>query len=452
MSVKPLNIAVVGTGIAGLSAAWLLSLRHRVEMFEREGRKGGHANTVDIGPADRRRGVDAGFIVYNETNYPNLVALFDHLDVATERSDMSFSVSLRGGRFEYSSDVPHGLLAQPTNALRPAFWSMLHDLRRFYRTAPGDLRDGRLAGLSLGTYLSQQGYGTAFVRDHLLPMGAAIWSAHAQEMRAFPAEAFVRFFESHGLLELRGRPAWRTVSGGSRNYIGKLTASFADRIRLANPVRRISRSGTRVTLEDAAGVTHLYDHVVIATHADQALAMLHDPSARERTLLGAMRYTRNPAIMHTDPALMPRRRGAWASWNYLTSDNPGTLPQLSYWMNRLQNLDSERDIFVTLNPHSRVPTDRVLARFEYDHPLYDTAALAAQKELWSLQGVRNTWFCGSYFGYGFHEDALQAGLAVAETLGGVTRPWRVAEPSGRLHLAPPKTALAPASALRAAAE
>tara|TARA_R110002110_G_scaffold85816_2_gene223525 strand:+ start:113495 stop:114871 length:1377 start_codon:yes stop_codon:yes gene_type:complete len=439
MPSQKLKIAVVGTGISGLSAAWLLSQRHNVDIFERGTHVGGHANTVDVMVAGRRAAVDTGFIVYNEVNYPNLVELFRFLDVPTDESEMSFSVSLRGGRLEYSSDAPSGLFGQPSNILRPRFWSMLQDVRRFYGAARIDLEAGRLAGRTLGDYLQAGGYREPFVQDHLLPMGAAIWSTRPEDMRAYPAEAFVRFFVSHELLDLGGRQAWRTVRGGSRAYVEKLTAEFTGQIRCRNPIRHIARTGHDVEIEDMSGARHRYDHVVVATHADDALRLLRDPSGQERDLLGRFPYTRNKAFLHTDKSQMPRRRSVWASWNYRTgtgaADNETgpNLPEVSYWMNRLQRLNCPENIFVTLNPASTPRTTDTLARFEYDHPLFNSDALAAQPELWSLQGERNTWFCGSYFGYGFHEDALQSGLAVGEALGGVSRPWRIDNKSSRIH-------------------
>ena len=435
MTQSALHIAVVGTGISGLSAAWLLSRNHTVTVFERAHWTGGHSNTVDVALDGQKTPVDTGFIVYNEDNYPNLVALFDHFGVDTQPGDMSFAVSLDNGRREYSSDFPNGLFGQRSNLFRPSFWSMLRDIRRFYRDAPRDLAAGALLGLTLGQYLEREHYSPDFVRDHLLPMGAAIWSAQAEDMAKYPAESFVRFFESHNLLELQARPHWRTVTGGSRAYVEKLTESFRDNIHRETAITGIRRDARVVTLEDEQGALRRFDHVVIATHANDALEMLSDPSPDERSLLGAIDYTHNKAYLHHDPDLMPKRKSVWASWNYLAdTSTDNNAPEVSYWLNRLQNLSTTEDVFLTLNPLKPPRAETCVATVDYEHPLFDTAALSAQPELWSLQGVRNTWFCGSYFGYGFHEDALQAGLAVGEALGGELRPWSLPDPSSRLSI------------------
>ncbi|HSI41276.1 MAG TPA: FAD-dependent oxidoreductase [Xanthobacteraceae bacterium] len=430
---EALDIAVIGSGISGMAAAWLLSQRHRVTVYEREVRPGGHSHTVSVDVGGTRTAVDTGFIVYNEATYPNLTALFEHLGVATQPSDMSFSVSLDGGALEYAGTDLRGLFAQRSNLFNPRFWSMLRDLLRFYREAPAHA--GKLGLASLGDYLAREGYGRAFRDDHLLPMAAAIWSAPAQALLDYPAEAFIRFCDNHGLLKLVGRPVWRTVSGGSRLYVDRLTALYADRIRLGRPALAIARTADGVRVRDAAGGNERFDHVVVATHADEALGLLDDADARERALLGAFRYTRNLAVLHTDASLMPKRRGVWASWNYLgrresASDSPALC--VSYWMNRLQGLTTPVPLFVTLNPVRPPDPKTVLNIDSYEHPIFGGPALTAQRRLWSLQGVRNTWFCGAYFGAGFHEDGLQSGLAVAEALGGVRRPWTVENESGRI--------------------
>lgn len=426
------NIAVIGSGISGLSVAWLLSQRHRVTVYEQDRRVGGHSNTVNVATSGEPAAIDTGFIVYNEATYPNLVALFDHLGVETQPTDMSFAVSLQNG-LEYSGNNLAGLFAQKRNLLRPRFWSMLNDLRRFYRDASRDA--GRIRDmLTMRDYLDAGGFGSAFREDHLLPMAAAIWSAPCNAILDYPAASFIRFHENHGLLRLRDRPVWRTVVGGSRAYVEKLTRSFADSIRIGAGVVSVERGPREVIVRDTTSHAESFDDVVIATHADQAMAMLREPTAQERELLGAFRYSKNVAVLHSDAALMPRRRAAWASWNYI--EPPGrrapSAPVVTYWMNFLQNLSGQRDYFVTLNPER--PLAHVHHREIYDHPLFDAAAIAAQRLLHSLQGCNHTWFCGSYFGAGFHEDGLQAGLAVAEALGGVRRPWTVAAESGRIHL------------------
>jgi len=426
-----------------MSAAWLLSQRHDVTVYEKDARLGGHSNTVMAKLAGETIPVDTGFIVFNDVTYPNLIALFEHLGVETIASDMSFGVSLNGGQMEYSSVGASEFLCGGRNLMNPRFWSMTLDLLRFYRTAPLELLGLRDEMISLGEYLRKRGYGDAFRNDHLLPQAAAIWSASLAEIHQYPACAFVRFFENHGLLKLAKRPKWRTVAGGSRAYVEKLTAAYADRVRLNAGATSVRRDGGGVWVRDANGSTERYDHVVIATHADSALAMLDDPSSEERRLLGAFRYSKNRALLHTDAALMPRREALWASWNYV-GDNPEGGCVVSYWMNKLQRLPCRENVFLTLNPRTMPRDETMLYETEYDHPMFDAAAIRAQEQIWSLQGQRNTWFCGAHFGSGFHEDGLQSGLAVAEQLGGVRRPWTVEDESSRIHLgtAPQPAAIA----------
>jgi uncharacterized protein len=431
---KALSIAVVGSGISGLSAAWLLSQRHQVTLFERDRRVGGHSNTVNVHDACGSVPVDTGFIVYNTASYPNLIALFDHLEVPTAPTHMGFSVSLDGGRYEYSGNGIAGLFGQPTNILRVAHWRMIAEMLRFFREARVPHAVAPHAGQTLGAYLAANGYSEAFVTRHILPMAAAIWSTPSAKVMEFPAAAFVRFFENHGLLQVSDRPEWRTVIGGSRRYVRRILDATVGRVALGAPVLAIARRGIGVTVTHTGGAEE-FDAGVVATHADEALALLGDADEIERELLSAFRYTPNRAVLHGDPDLMPKRRRLWSSWNYLGSGS-GSDASLSvtYWMNRLQPLGDTRDLFVTLNPTRAIDKGSEIASFDYSHPVFDSQAMAAQQDLWSLQGRRNTWFCGSYFGYGFHEDGLQAGLAAAEDIGGVRRPWRVAGESARIHL------------------
>lgn len=430
-----MRIAVIGSGVSGLSAAWLLSGHHQVVLYEKDDRLGGHANTQTVETHDGPVPVDTGFLVYNEANYANLTRLFAHLDVATVQSNMSFSASLDDGRFEYRGS-PAGLFAQMSNVMRPGFWRMVRDIMRFYRTAVADAEDPCTAQMTLGDYLDAKRYSATFRDDHLLPMGAAIWSMSRGSMLDFPLSVFIRFCANHGLLKVAGRPKWRTVEGGSRVYVERLAAEVSGGVRLNTAVAGVRRTAESVLVTDRQGGVETFDAVVIATHANQALALLADPDYREQRLLSAFHHQRNFAVLHTDASLMPKRRSCWSSWNYLRDGEEGDQVCVTYWLNRLQKLPTAQDLFVTLNPVRTPETGTVIRSFNYDHPVYDRTAVAAQAKLWQLQGSRRTWFCGAYFGYGFHEDGLQAGLAVAEQLGGVRRPWTLENPSDRLILTP----------------
>jgi uncharacterized protein len=432
---SPLSIAVVGSGISSLSAAWLLSQRHDVTVYESDARIGGHSCTIDTPSRESVIPVDTGFIVYNEATYPNLTALFDHFKTPTKPTQMTFAVSLDDGRLEYSGTDFSGLFAQKRNLVSPRFWSMLRDTARFYRNAPSEVPALGLA--SLGEYLDRGKYGMAFREDHLYPMAAAVWSIPANRVADYPAASFVSFCQNHGLLRLTGRPIWRSIDGGSRVYVEALCGPLLNRVRRNAPVRSIERNARGVVLNFENQPARQFDRVIVGAHADQALAMLDNPTARETRLLGAFRYSRNEAILHCDPDLMPRRQKVWSSWNYSANrKDPDAPMSVTYWMNRLQSIPDGNPRFVTLNPSRRPRSDMVFHRQIYEHPIFDAEAISAQDQLWSLQGIGGISYCGAYFGAGFHEDALQSGLAAAESIGGVRRPWRVAQESGRIRITP----------------
>ncbi|MBV1788164.1 NAD(P)/FAD-dependent oxidoreductase [Marinobacterium sp. D7] len=435
-ALNPKKIAVIGSGISGLSSAWLLNRYHDVTLYEKDDRLGGHSNTVNFELDGTQVDVDTGFIVFNPLNYPNLVELFKLLEVECCDTEMTFAISANDGALEYNGTNLGGLFAQRKNLLRPRFWRMLADLLRFYRNAERMAGRQDIDRLTLGELLRDGGYGDAFIYDHLLPMGAAIWSTPVDRMLEYPARSFLNFCRNHGLVQLSDRPQWRTVVGGSRRYVEKLTASLRNPVQLNRHVQRIIREPDRVVVEDLHGKREYFDEVVLACHSDQALKLLDAPTPREQRLLGQFPYQRNRAYLHTDASLMPRNRAVWSSWNYLASGEEESKRKVSvtYWMNRLQPLATDRDIFVSLNPLVEPAPGSIVRTFFYDHPAFGASSADAQRELWSLQGQQRTWFCGAYFGYGFHEDGLQSGLAVAEQLGGISRPWQVAEPNGRIHV------------------
>ena len=427
------RIAVVGSGVAGLSCAWLLSQEHDVTLFEADSRVGGHSNTVDAPSPSARVPVDTGFIVYNESNYPNLTALFAHLQVPTKPAMMSFAVSIDDGAFEYCSQGLGALFAQKRNYASPKFWRMIGDLLRFQKQAPRDLPELERSGETLEAYLTRGGYGPLFREAHLLPQAAAIWSCTMGQMASYPAASFVRFYMNHNLLRVDLKPTWRTVDGGSRSYVSRLVEAFRGRIVTNAGVTGVLRGLDGAALRFADGRLERFDAVVLATHSDQALALLEAPSAEDRRLLGSIAYRPNRVILHRDTSLMPKRRKAWAAWTHLGYSDRAGEGGVTYWMNELQSLPGP-PLFVSLNPAVEPDPELVLGEWDYEHPVFDGAAVAAQRELWGLQGRRNVWFAGAWFGSGFHEDGLQAGLAVAEQLGGVRRPWSVENESGRIHL------------------
>jgi hypothetical protein len=425
-----MRIAIVGSGVSGLGAAWAAARVHDVTLFEADDRPGGHAHTTHVADRGRSVAVDSGFIVYNPPTYPNLVAWFEALGVPTEPSDMSFAVSAAGGGFEYRARAL-GLLAQPSNLVSHAYRGMVADIVRFCREAPMATDDE-----TVGAFLERRRFGPAFRDGFLLPMIACIWSSSLEAMLGYPMGTLARFLGNHGLLDLGRRPRWRTVTGGTHIYVERVTARLAD-LRLGMPVTAIDRRSDGVVVSTLAG-SDTYDHVVFATHADTTLEVLGAGATdAERRILGAFRFRANRAVLHRDPTLMPRRRRVWSSWNFL-SQGPlgaggGTPVSLSYWMNRLQNLDTADPVIVTLNPH-REP--RGWSRsFTYHHPVFDRRAVDAQRDLGLVQGAARTWFAGAWTGYGFHEDGLRSGLAVAAALG-APAPWAGA-PSTIDDLGPP---------------
>ncbi len=416
-----MRIAVVGSGAAGLGAALALSERHDVRLFERASKFGGHANTVDVETPEGRLPVDAGFIVFNERNYPNLTAMFAHLGVPSKPSDMSFGFSLDGGRFEYACDDLDRIFAQRRNVLNPRFLMAFRDVMRFVRQAPADLASGALSGLSLGEWLNARGYGAWFRERFILPMGGAIWSTPTEHMLDFPAANFVSFFGNHDLFTGLARAMqWRTVEGGSRAYVEAIAARLSNRAVTGAGVTAARRSGGMVELSFSDGSEGRFDHVVFACHAPDAFRAIDDLDERERGILGAFRTTANRAVVHSDPALMPKRRKVWSSWTMLFEGerrgDAGQPVTLSYWMNRLQSLPTSRDLFVTLNGQRDPDPALTHAVFDYAHPLYDEAAFAAQARLDEIQGQGGYWYAGAWTGWGFHEDALRSGLRVAEAL------------------------------------
>ncbi len=429
-----LKIAVVGSGISGLSCAWGLSQRHDVTLIEADNRIGGHAHTVNVQTENGALAVDTGFIVFNSWTYPNFTAMMDYLDQAVTPTQMSFAVTADDGRYEYSGNNLGTLLGTARQWLSPAHWRMMLDLLRFYRKAESHVPMVR-EGTSLGKYLSDFGYGEHFIQRHILPMSGAIWSATPDQIAAYPFHAFIRFFSNHRLFNLGNRPDWHTVTGGSREYVTKLIDDSRFTSRVSTPVEKLERHRDRAQLHFADGSDESFDQVVLATHADTAYQILANPTALEHELLSVFKTSANTVYLHRDKTLMPKHRRFWSGWNYrLQRSTVPTTPEVTYWMNALQKLVSNEDHFVSLNPVVKPDAKLTDGVYSYHHPLFNDATLTAQKQLWSLQGVDRVWYCGAWFGAGFHEDGLQAGLAVAEQLGGVRRPWSVDNESSRIHL------------------
>jgi predicted NAD/FAD-binding protein len=413
-----MKIAIVGAGVSGLVAAHVLHQAHDVTLFEANDYAGGHTHTVRVETEGGTWDVDTGFIVHNDRNYPSFQRLLGQLDVATQRSEMSFGVSDSSGAFEYNGSSPNGLYAQRRHLVTPWFQRMIADLVRFNREARA-LLAAPSPGPSLRAWLEERRYSRAFVERLIVPQAAAVWSADPRQLWSFPARFLVEFFDNHGMLGFRDRPQWRTVTGGSQRYVDAIVRRLGERrVRLGTPIRTIARHERHVELTPSRGEPIHFDHVVIATHSDQALRMLTDASDREHELLGAFPYQRNDVTLHTDRGLLPRRRRAWASWNYHLPDGELGRPTVTYLMNRLQQLDADRELLVTLNRDADVRPEHVLDRFRYDHPVFTAEGIAAQGRRHELDGVSRTSYCGAYWGWGFHEDGVVSALRACERLGG----------------------------------
>ncbi|MEM9801857.1 MAG: FAD-dependent oxidoreductase [Planctomycetota bacterium] len=438
-----MHVAVVGSGISGMVAARRLhDAGHEVTLFEARERIGGHTATRDVAVDGHSYVVDTGFIVFNERTYPGFCALLDELGVRWRTSDMSFSARIDEDDVEYNGTNLRALFAQKRNALRPRFWSMIREILRFYRETPALLDDGSdEIGPTLGELLEEGRYSDPFIEWHILPMACAVWSGVPAEILRFPARTLVRFFANHGFLEVDDRPPWLTVDGGSRTYADALLGPLTDRIRLSCPVDSVDAQGVGDVRITADGGTERFDRVVLACHSDQALSLLKDPTEVEREILGAIRYQPNDVVLHTDASVMPRRRGAWAAWNVRVDRSARTDPvRVTYWMNELQGLDGPHDLFVTLNEAERIARERVLFETTYSHPIFDSAAIGAQRRHAEIDGVRGVHYCGAYWHYGFHEDGVQSARRALMSMGvdprlpgraEELRPDRVDRPSPR---------------------
>jgi predicted NAD/FAD-binding protein len=408
-----MKLAIVGTGISGLTAARYLHKEHDITVFEANDYIGGHTHTVDVEVDSRSYAIDTGFIVFNDWTYPNFIRLLEELGVASKPTTMSFSVRCEKTGLEYNGNNLNSMFAQRRNLFRPSFYRMLRDIMRFNREGPLLLaQDDHTTRLD--DYLNQQGYSQEFVKHYIIPMASAIWSAEPDIMGAIPVRYFIRFFKNHGLLSVNRRPQWRVVQGGSSSYLKPLVAPFRDRIRMSSPVQWVRRDRNHVLIKPRGGETERFDGVIIATHSDQALKLLADPDARELEILGAIPYQENEIVLHTDTNLLPRRRLAWAAWNYHIPTRDQAQVPVTYNMNLLQGIDAPETFCVTLNHSHAIDPGKVLYRIRYHHPVFTSNSVAAQGRHREVNGINRTWFCGAYWGYGFHEDGVNSALAVCK--------------------------------------
>ncbi|HTT97406.1 MAG TPA: FAD-dependent oxidoreductase [Rhizomicrobium sp.] len=438
------KIAIIGSGISGLSAAFFLDRRHEVTLYEKQARLGGHSRTVYVTYGDRTIPVDTGFIVFNKRNYPNLTSLFRTLDVPIKDSDMTFALTVGDGWLEWGARDLHAILAQPRNLLRPKFLRLFADVMRFNRSALAEV--ARFPHMTVGELIQSMKLGDWFRQHYLLPMASAIWSCPPSKILDFPARSLVQFFANHSLLSMNGQPQWLTVDGGSNVYVEKLADALGERVRKGCGAVAITRTTRGVRVVGGDGASVLYDEVVFACHSDEALALLQDAIDAERNALGAIRYQPNLAVLHKDTRFMPKRKACWASWVY-NSNGDGEDPAVSvtYWMNSLQGIDNRYPLFVTLNPAREIAPEHVFDTCEFAHPVFDFAAKEAQKTLSNMQGRNNTWFCGAYMGHGFHEDGLVSAMRVAERLG-APAPWTLPSASPAHRATHPALALVASTA------
>ncbi|QUX97512.1 FAD-dependent oxidoreductase [Marinomonas sp. CT5] len=413
-----MKIAIIGSGISGLTSAYLLQQQHDVSVFESAERIGGHTATVQVEEGGNTRAIDTGFIVFNDWTYPNFIRLMDELGVTSKATEMSFSVSCQRTGLEYGGNNLNTLFAQRRNLLNFSFIGMLKDILRFNKEAIQDLEGGQLKeGVTLGEYLKEKGYGSRFASHYLIPMGSAIWSSTLDEMMDFPLVFFVRFFKNHGLLSVNDRPQWRVIEGGSSAYLQPLVAKFEDRIQLGADIAKVQRAENEVIIHFGDGSTQTFDQVVFACHSDEALALLADPSAQEQAILGAIPYRNNDVVLHTDTRLLPKKKLAWSSWNYHLGTDSTKPATLSYNMNILQHFSSDTTYVVTLNQTDMIAEDKIVGRFQYSHPTFTLEGIKAQDRWAEINGVNKTWFCGAYWRNGFHEDGCWSGVRVANGLG-----------------------------------
>ncbi len=419
---KRQRIAIIGSGISGIGAAYLLHQKHDITVYEKNDYVGGHARTLNIDYNGEKISVDTGFIVFNHKNYPNLTALFAQLKVPSHKTSMSFGFKAEDGSLEWGAESINAVFAQRRNLISPKFYRFICDVFKFNRQAVAEAN--RHPNITLGGLIAKLGLGDWFARFYILPMGGAIWSTPLHDMLNFPAKFFVNFFEAHGLLSVNGQPQWYTVTGGSQVYVERLIAGFKNKIRLSCGVVCVTRQNGKIQIADSLGETHEYDHVVFACHAPEILALLGDPIEIEKSTFGVFRHQKNTAILHKHSAIMPRRRACWSSWVYHARNKPGQEPiAVTYWMNYLQGIDNQYPLFVTLNPHEAIPEADIFDRHDFYHPIYDPASVAAQPKIAALQGHNNTWYCGAYNRHGFHEDGLASAVDMAARMG-VSPPWQ----------------------------